>query len=362
MSGGMSGGQVIVIAHRGASAERPEHTLAAYERAIALGADYIEPDLVMTQDGVLVARHENEISGTTDVAAHPEFAGKRTTKRIDGQEVTGWFTEDFTLAELKTLRARERLPQIRPHNTAFDGAFEVPTLEEIIRLARRKEAETGRSIGLYIETKHPTYFQTIGLPLEPELLRVLTAHGYEGRAAPVFLQSFEVANLKALRTQTDLPLVQLMELNGAPYDRVQAGEAVRYADMASRQGLTEIAAYADAIGVQKEMLVPRTAENDLGLEEPGPTPLVRDAHAVGLQVHVWTFRSENAFLPVRWQVADAGGAGTGAMRPDGRGQAEPELELFLSLGIDGFFSDDPTVAVPVRNRFLQTKMQNVARK
>ena len=353
----------IIIAHRGASAERPEHTLAAYERAIALGADYIEPDLVSTKDGVLVARHENEISGTTDVAVRPEFADRRATKRIDGREVAGWFTEDFSLAELKTLRARERLPMVRPENTAFDGRYTIPTLEDIIALARRKEAELGRTIGLYIETKHPSYFQSIGLPLEPELLRQLAAHGYEGREAPVFLQSFEVANLKALRAQTRLPLVQLMEVDSAPWDRVLAGEAVRYADMATPAGLAEIAAYADAIGVQKEMLVPRTADNDIAQ----PTALVRDAHAAGLQVHVWTFRSENAFLPRRWQAGPGLGAGLGdgagaAVLPSGRGQAEAELELFLGLGVDGVFGDDPAVAVPVRDRLLRTKMQNVPRK
>lgn len=353
----MDSGRPIVIAHRGASAERPEHTLAAYERAIERGADFIEPDLVSTKDGVLVARHENEIGGTTDVATRPEFADRRTTKRIDGREVTGWFTEDFTLAELKTLRARERLPMVRPANVAFDGRYAVPTLEDIIQLARRKEAETGRSIGLYIETKHPSYFQNIGLPLEPELLRVLTAHGYGGAQAPVFLQSFEVANLKALRAQTRLPLVQLMEANGAPYDRVLAGETVRYADMATPEGLALIATYADAIGIQKEMLVPRTPENDIA----EPTTLVRDAHAAGLGVHVWTFRSENLFLPRRWQVSAGAGGGTTVL-PAGRGQAEAELELFLELGVDGVFADDPAVAVPVRDRLLQTKMQSAAKK
>lgn len=332
----------IVIAHRGASAERPEHTLAAYERAIELGADYIEPDLVSTKDGVLVARHENEIGGTTDVAQRPEFAQRRATRVIDGRQVTGWFTEDFTLAELKTLRARERLPLLRPGNMAFDGQYEVPTLEEILRLARRKEAETGRVIGLYIETKHPSYFQSLGLPLEPELLRLLSAHGYEGRRAPVFLQSFEVANLKALRAQTRLPLVQLMSVDGAPQDRVQAGESLRYADMATPEGLAAIAAYADAIGVQKEMLVPRTADGDIG----APTGLVEAAHAAGLGVHVWTLRSENAFLPRRWQAGDS---------PAGRGQAEAEAEYFFRLGLDGVFADDPAVVVPVRDGLFSKK-------
>lgn len=359
IAGKLISGRPIVIAHRGASAERPEHTLAAYERAIELGADYIEPDLVSTKDGVLVARHENEISGTTDVADRPEFAARRTTKVIDGREVSGWFTEDFLLSELKQLRARERLPQIRPGNTAFDGQFGIPTLEEIIGLARRKEREAGRRIGLYIETKHPSYFRNIGLPLEPELLRLLAAHGYAGRDAPVFLQSFEVANLKALRAETDLPLVQLMELQGAPHDRVLAGETVCYTDMATPDGLAEIARYADAVGVQKEMIVPRDAGNDIA----APTALVRDAHAAGLTVHVWTFRSENFFLPRRWQMQEAGtGAGAGAIRPDGRGQAEAELDLFLGLGVDGVFADDPAVAVPVRDRFFRTKMPDVARK
>jgi len=339
----------IVIAHRGASAERPEHTLAAYERAIELGADFIEPDLVSTKDGVLVARHENEISGTTDVAARPEFAERRTTKLIDGEEVTGWFTEDFTFAELKQLRARERLPLVRPANTAFDGQYEVPTLEEIIQLARRKEAETGRTIGLYIETKHPSYFQSIGLPLEPELLRLLSAYDYEGRQAPVFLQSFEVANLKALRAQTQLPLVQLMAASGAPFDRVLAGEGTRYVDMATPEGLAEIARYADAIGIQKEMLVPRTPENDIS----APTGLVQAAHAAGLGVHVWTLRSENAFLPRRWQVGSS---------PAGRGKAEAEVELFLGLGVDGVFADDPAVAVPVRDCLFGTAATNFSKK
>ncbi|MGK2284597.1 glycerophosphodiester phosphodiesterase [Pedomonas sp. V897] len=336
----------IVIAHRGASAERPEHTLAAYERAIDLGVDYIEPDLVSTKDGVLVARHENEISGTTDVALHPEFAERRTTRIIDGRSVTGWFTEDFTLAELKRLRARERLPEVRPANTAYDGQETIPTLEEIIALVRRKERETGRVIGLYIETKHPSYFAGIGLPLEPGLLRLLAEHGYEGPDAPVFLQSFEVGNLKVLRRQTRVPLVQLMEADGAPFDAVLAGERRTYADMASPAGLAEIATYADAIGVAKDMMVPRGPDNDL----LALTALVRDAHAAGLLVHVWTFRSENAFLPRRWQAgAQADGEG---VDPAVRGDAAAELALFLQLGVDGVFADDPAVAVPVRDRLF----------
>jgi glycerophosphoryl diester phosphodiesterase len=192
----------IIIAHRGASAERPEHTLAAYARAIEQGADFIEPDLVPTKDHQLVARHENEISGTTDVASRPEFAARKTTKTIDGETITGWFTEDFTLAELKTLRARERLPELRPGNTAFDGQQEIPTLAEIIALAKAESARTGRTIGIYPETKHPSYFRSLGLALEPVLLAELTRAGWTTREAPVFIQSFEVDNLKALKALT----------------------------------------------------------------------------------------------------------------------------------------------------------------
>ncbi|RYD42197.1 MAG: glycerophosphodiester phosphodiesterase, partial [Sphingomonadales bacterium] len=213
----LDGKPPIVIAHRGASGERPEHTLASYKLAIELGADYIEPDLVLTKDGVLVARHENEISETTDVAAHPEFAGRKATKTIDGLEVTGWFTEDFTLAELKTLRARERLPKLR--STEYDGQFEIPTFEEILTFLA--EANKGRKIpvGVYPETKHPSYFTSIGLPHEAPLLAMLDRFGYRGRTAPVFIQSFEVGNLMDLRAKSDLPLIQLMDAEGAPADR-----------------------------------------------------------------------------------------------------------------------------------------------
>src|SRR5436305_5016020 len=205
----------LVIGHRGASGYRPEHTLASYELAIAMGADFIEPDLVSTRDHVLIARHENEISETTDVADRPEFAGRRRTQRIDGREVAGWFTEDLTLAEIKTLRAKERLAS---RDRSFDGRFEVPTFAEVLDLARGKSAETGRTIGVYPETKHPTYFRQLGIPLEEPLLAALAAAGYRGREAAVFLQSFEVGNLKELRQRTDLPLIQLLEAAGHPWD------------------------------------------------------------------------------------------------------------------------------------------------
>ena len=222
-------GQAIIIAHRGASGERPEHTIAAYTLAIEQGADYIEPDLVLTKDGVLVARHENEISETTDVASKPEFADRKATKTIDGQKMTGWFTEDFTLAELKTLRAKERLPQLRKANMAYDGQFEVPTFEEILELAKTERAKTGRQIGIYPETKHPTYFASIGLPHEEPLLALLTRYGYTEKSAPVFIQSFEVGNLETLRSKTKLRLIQLMDEKGSPADRPD----MRYAEMAT---------------------------------------------------------------------------------------------------------------------------------
>jgi glycerophosphoryl diester phosphodiesterase len=284
----------IVIAHRGASALRPEHTLAAYELAIELGADFIEPDVVATRDGRLVARHENEISGTTDVAARPEFAARRAVKEIDGREKDGWFTEDFTLAELRTLRARERLPELR--GTAFDGRFGIPTLDEVIALA------AAAGVGVYPETKHPTYFASIGLALEPPLLTAL-----EGFGGPVFIQSFEAGNLRALRGETEHALVRLTA--GPP------------------PAVAEIAEYADAIGPHKDQVIPRREDGRLG----EPTTLVEQAHAAGLLVHPWTFRPKAEFLPAGLDIA-------------------AELDAFLALRIDGVFADDVGTAVAARRR------------
>ncbi|MDQ4026954.1 MAG: glycerophosphodiester phosphodiesterase, partial [Actinomycetota bacterium] len=277
----------IVIGHRGASGYRPEHTLAAYQLAINMGADYIEPDLVSTKDGVLVARHENEISGTTDVEQHPEFADRETTKTIDGDEITGWFTEDFTLAELKTLRAEERLPDIRPKNTAFDGLYGIPTLQEVIDLA------LSEGVGIYPETKHPTYFDSIGLSLEEPLVAALDSNGLTSRRDPVYIQSFEVGNLKDLDEITDVRLVQLIDAEGAPYDLIAAGDATTYVDLVTDRGLRGIARYADGIGVNKTLIVPQDESNNL----LPPTNLVRRAHRADLVVHAWTFRNENNFLP-----------------------------------------------------------------
>lgn len=313
----------LVIAHRGASGERPEHTIEAYALAIDQGADFIEPDLVSTRDGVLVARHENEISETTDVAARPEFASRKTSKLIDGQTLTGWFTEDFTLAELKTLRAKERLPQLRKANTAFDGRYEVPTLVEIIALVRKRQSETGRTIGLYPETKHPSYFRSIGLPIEEKLVATLGDAGYDGAHDPVFIQSFEVENLKRLRGMTKLPLVQLMAGAFGPPDL----PGMTYAEMSTQQGLADIARYANAIGAEKAIVIPRDASGDLA----EPTALVRDAHAAGLKVHVWTFRRENYFLSNDLRI------GTD---PAGIGNVTAEIRAFLATGIDGYFTDN----------------------
>ena len=317
----------IVIAHRGASGYRPEHTLASYELAIGLGADFIEPDLVSTKDGVLIARHENEISETTDVAGHPEFADRRTVKRIDGREVTGWFSEDFTLAEIKTLRARERLPF---RDRSFDGRFEVPTFAEVLALARRKSAETGRTIGVYPETKHPSYFRSLGIPLEEPLLAELRDAGYQGRTAPVYIQSFEVRNLQELRKVTALPLIQLLETAGQPWDFAVAGDARTYQDLAAPAGLAEIATYADGIGPDKRMIVPA----DPGGRLLPPTPLVDDAHRAGLLVHPWTFRGDGTFLAAEYA-----------------GDPEREYQQFFALGVDGLFSDFSDTAVGARERW-----------
>ncbi len=322
----------LVIGHRGAPAYRPEHTLGSYELAIEYGADVIEPDLVATRDGELVARHENEIGGTTDVAGHPEFASRRTTKTIDGVALTGWFTEDFTLAELRTLRARERIADIRPDNSRYNGVYMIPTFQEVIDLAKAKTAETGRTIAIYPETKHPTYFQSIGLPLEQRLLDKLAANGYAGPDAPVFIQSFEVANLRAMRALTGLRLVQLLSAPPArPYDFVAANDPRGYADLITPAGLATVATYANGIGPDKNMVIPRDANGRL----MAATSLVADAHAAGLIVHPYTFRPENTFLPADFRSSTQANA---------RGDLFGEITRFLQAGVDGVFSDDAFAA------------------
>lgn len=302
--------KILVIAHRGASGERPEHTIESYRLAIEEGADYIEPDLVMTRDGVLVARHENEIGGTTDVAQHPEYAARRRTQSIDGETITGWFTEDFTVAEIKTLRARERLPELRPQNRAFDGQFLVPTFDEILQLVTQanRQRSPAANVGVYPETKHPAHFAGLGLPLEQAVLDSLQRFEYAAEGSPVFIQSFDPENLRQLRGMTRLPLLQLLEH--------ELGD------------LAEIANYADGIGIAKSLA---SAEG------------VRAAHAVNLKVHVWTFRAENAFLPDDLKFGDA---------PAAHGDLDAEIRRFLGLGIDGFFVDFPAIGVRVRNAYI----------
>lgn len=316
---------LIVIAHRGASGERPEHTLAAYELAIEQGADYIEPDLVPTKDGVLVARHENELSDTTDVAAREEFADRRRTKTIDGQVTAGWFVEDFTLAELRTLRAKERLPAIRPQNARYDGLYQVPTLEEIVRLVRAKEAETGRRIGLYPELKHPEFLlQSEGIDTVDLLLAELARLGLTA-VDPVYIQSFEIAPLRRLNQRSDFRLVQLLASSGGPADEPR----LTYAEMVSPPGLAEIATYADGVGANVQLL----------LELDGtPTALVTAAHAAGLKVHAWTLRKENVFLPPQLRS----GAGDAAV-----GDMAKLTQMLERTGVDGVFTDDPALLVEI---------------
>jgi len=292
----------LVIAHRGASGYRPEHTLEAYRLAVEMGADFIEPDLVSTKDGVLMARHENEIGATTDVAT--KFPDRRRTRTIDGQSITGWFTEDFTLAEIRTLRARERLP-FRSHD--HDGQFPVPTFDEVLDLVQTLSRTSGRTIGVYPETKHPTYFRSLGLALEEPLLKALNARGWHDKTAPVFIQSFEVDNLRWLRSRTQVRLVQLLD--------ERAGGA-----RTSDEGLRAIREYADGIGPHLRLLVPVGADGRL---QP-PTSLVARAHAAGLVVHAWTLRREPTFL-----------------HPDYGGDALAEFRQVIGLGVDGLFTDFP---------------------
>jgi glycerophosphoryl diester phosphodiesterase len=332
----------LIIGHRGASGYRPEHTLSSYLLAIEQGADFIEPDLVFTKDGQLVARHENEISGTTDVARHPELANRKTTKRVDGADVTGWFTEDLTLEELKTLRARERLPDLRPGNVQFDGQFQIPTLEEVIELAQSQSRARGRTIGIYPETKHPSYFASIGLAFEAQLVETLHRRGYRGPDAPVFIQSFETGNLKQLKRMTQLKLIQLIDVNGAPYDLTAARDRRTSKDLLTPKGLAEIATYANGVGVNKDAIIPRDAAGFLQM----PTSLIDDAHAVGLAVHPWTFRAENVFLPANFRVGDAGAPEFSKAR----GDLAAELAAFFALGLDGLFTDFPDEGVAARSK------------
>jgi glycerophosphoryl diester phosphodiesterase len=332
----LKGGRPLVIAHRGASGYRPEHTLAAYELGARLGADYIEPDLVSTKDGVLVTRHENEISGTTDVADRPEFAGRRTTKVIDGQSLTGWFTEDFTLRELRTLRAKERIPDIRQRNTIYNGRYQVPTFQEVIDLTRRLSRELDSEIGIYPETKHPTYFRSIGLPLEEPLVRALRRNKLDRKRSKVFVQSFETANLKALDRKIDTPLVQLFgSKRSRPFDFVAKGDTRTYGDLATPAGLREVARYADGVGPPKDYIVPR----DRSGTSQAPTTFVADAHRAGLVVHPYTFRNENTFLPRELRSSED---------PAEYGDAFSEYDGFYGLGVDGVFSDNPDTAVEAR--------------
>ncbi|AHE52762.1 hypothetical protein NX02_05110 [Sphingomonas sanxanigenens DSM 19645 = NX02] len=324
----------LLFAHRGASALRPEHTLAAYAKAIADGAGYIEPDLVATRDGVLVVRHENNIADTTDVASRAAFAGRRTTKTIDGVRQQGWFTEDFTLAELKTLRATERLGAVRPESRGFDGQFQIVTFEEMIDFAAAEAAARGRLIGLVPELKHSTYFAGIGLRLEDRFLAVLEAHRYTQRA-PLVIQSFEVGNLRTLRGKLGRPanvtLLQLLDEDAAkPGD----GAVPDYAAMMTPAGLAAIARYADAIGPWTRSIIPLGPDGRLAAARP----LVEDAHRAGLKVLPYTFRPENRFLAADFR--DKAG-------DDARNEAGSiaEIRRYLATGIDGFFTDDPAVGL-----------------
>jgi glycerophosphoryl diester phosphodiesterase len=319
-----------VFGHRGAAGYRPEHTLASYELAARMGADYIEPDLVATKDHVLVCRHEPEIGGTTDVSSRTEFASRRKTVLLDGVGVTGWWVSDFTLAELKTLRAVERLPGVRQRNTLYNGLFQVPTFEETLALRARLSKELGRDIGVIPETKHPTYHRALDLELETPLLRSLDRFGLDHRGAKVWIQSFESVKLHDIRHRTKVNLVFLTSASGSPFN-----DPKTYAQYLTPAGLKDLSRYVDGIGPDKAQVIPRRADNTLGT----PTSLVEDAHAAGLKVIPYTFRAENQFLPAGYQVgAD----------PNAYGKALDEQITFLNAGIDGLFTDQADIGVLAR--------------
>ncbi|GEO00445.1 glycerophosphoryl diester phosphodiesterase [Novosphingobium sediminis] len=322
----------LIFAHRGASALRPEETLAAYERAIAGGADFIEPDLVPTKDGVLVARHESNISETTDVAAHPEFAARKVVKVIDGRAQEGWFTEDFTLAELKTLRAKERLGALRPESMGFDGKFEIATFDEIVALAARSK----RPVGLIPELKHPTYFAGLGFDTPGKLVAAIRGSAFL-RTAPVIVQCFEIATLKRLHKELagrrNVALLQLIQSSDVkqPADVVAAGGSLTFDDMVTPRGLAEIATYAQWISPPLRRVIPLDAAGNAG----APARLIADAHRAGLKVSVFTFRPENQFLPKDLQHGDANARWDAGMVDD--------VRAFVAAGVDGFFTDDPAL-------------------
>ncbi|XP_013193180.2 uncharacterized protein LOC106137001 [Amyelois transitella] len=328
----------LVIAHRGASGYVPEHTLGSYSLAIAMGADYIEPDLVITKDSQLIIRHDNELSLTTDVSQRHEFANRRRNQTVDGTVLNGWFTEDFTLKEIKTLRVVERLPNIRPGNSRMDGSFSILTFQEILDLAKSFQNSAKRVIGVYPEIKRSTYFRNIGLPMEQLVVDTLHRNGYQGAQAPAYIQSFEVNNLKELKKITDIKLLQLFETNKSlqPADQAELGTGLTYGDMASVDGLKQIAKYASAVGPDKAYIIPRTSKNQLG----SATRFVEDAHKAGLKVHPYGFRAENYFLPDEFQSKDK--------RPASLGNFQGELKAYLETGIDGLFSDQPDIPINMR--------------
>ncbi|MFJ1667809.1 glycerophosphodiester phosphodiesterase [Streptomyces bottropensis] len=329
-----------IIAHRGASGYRPEHTLGSYQLALDMGAHVIEQDLVPTKDGHLVCRHENDITGTTDVSAHPEFADRKATKVVDGVTYTGWFTEDFTLAELKTLRAKERIPGNRQENTLYDGRWEIPTFEEVLRWADKEGRKRGERVWLHVETKHPTYFRKLGLGLEEPLAKLLRKYDRHKKNAPVFLQSFEPSSIQRLNDLVDSPLVVL--LSGAatrPWDFVEAGDPRTVADLVKPAGLAWIASFANGIGPTLDLIIPRDAGGNLTT----PTTLVADAHTKNLILHPYTMRNENTFLPANFR------RGTD---PNAYGDAFGAFKVYFDTGIDGIFTDNADTGLLARADFV----------
>ncbi|MGL4241169.1 MAG: glycerophosphodiester phosphodiesterase, partial [Beijerinckiaceae bacterium] len=346
------------IGHRGASGYLPEHTIESYKLAIEQGADFIEPDLVMTKDGYLIARHEPMLGATTDVSEKPEFASRKRKLLVDGVETDDWFASDFTIAEIRQLRAKQ---QMKERDQSNNGKYLVPTLQEVIDLAKAESQRLGRTIGVYPETKHPTFHSAIGLPLEGSLVAVLNQNGWTDKSAPVIIQSFETANLKYLRKLTKVRLVQLVDADDVaadggivlkapydkPYDFAVTGDKRSFADLLTKEGLKEIRTYADGVGPWKPYLIPSRqtlgadgkpvdVNRDGKIDDQDrtmmpPTSVIADAHAAGLFVHTWTFRSE----PRR-------------LASDFRGDPAAEYRLFYQAGVDGLFSDFPDTAAKAR--------------